>query len=66
MTTIMTTTIVSVLTYALLRSIEILARGLIGWYREDKEKEIEQLVDLIEGYKRMLDENAEDKKAVSK
>lgn len=66
MTTIMTTTIVSVLTYALLRSIEVLIRGLIGWYREDKEKEIEQLVDLIEGYKRMLDENAEDKKAVSK
>ena len=66
MTTIMTTTIVSVLTYALLRSIEVLARGLIGWYREDKEKEIEQLVELIEGYKRMLDENAEDKKAVSK
>ena len=66
MTTIMTTTIISVLTYALLRSIEVLVRGLIGWYREDKEKEIEQLVDLIEGYKRMLDENAEDKKAVSK
>lgn len=36
MTTIMTTTIVSVLTYALLRSIEVLVRGLIGWYREDK------------------------------
>lgn len=61
MTTIMTTTIISVLTYALLRSIEVLARGLIGWYREDKEKEIEQLVDLIEGYKRMLDEHADEK-----
>lgn len=61
MNTIVITTVVSALTYVLLRSIEALARVLIGWYREDKQDEIERLVDLIEGYKRMLDEHADEK-----
>lgn len=66
MTTIMTTTILSVLIYLIMRSLEWVFKELWSAWQADKQDEIERLVDLIEGYKRMLDENAEDKKAVSK
>jgi hypothetical protein len=66
MTTIMTTSILSVLIYLIMRSLEWVFKELWSAWQADKQDEIERLVDLIEGYKRMLDENAEDKKAVSK
>lgn len=66
MTTIMTTSILSVLIYLIMRSLELVFTELWSAWQADKQDEIERLVDLIEGYKRMLDENAEDKKAVSK
>ena len=66
MTTIMTTTILSVLIYLIMRSLEWVFKELWSAWQADKQDEIERLVDLIEGYKRMLDENAEDKKAASK
>ena len=66
MNTIMITTIVSALTYLLMRSLEWVFKGLWSAWQEDKQDEIERLVDLIEGYKRMLDENSEDKKAGQK
>lgn len=65
MNTIVIATIVSVLTYLLMRSLEWVFKGLWSAWQEDKQDEIERLVDLIEGYKRMLDEHA-DEKAVKK
>lgn len=61
MTTIMTTTIVSVLIYLIMRCLEWLFKDLWGAWKADKQDEIERLVDLIEGYKRMLDEHADEK-----
>ena len=66
MTTIMTTSILSVLIYLIMRSLEWVFKELWSAWQADKQDEIERLVDLIEGYKRMLDENAEDKKAGKK
>lgn len=66
MTTIMTTTILSVLIYLIMRSLEWVFKELWSAWKADKQDEIERLVDLIEGYKRMLDENAEDRKAEKK
>lgn len=57
-----TTIIVSTLTYLLLRSFEAFGKIVFGWYRDAQQDQIERLVDLIEDYKRMLDESAEDKK----
>lgn len=61
MTTIMTTSILSVLIYLIMRSLEWVFKGLWSAWQEDKQDEIERLVDLIEGYKRMLDEHADEK-----
>lgn len=61
MTTIITTTIVSVLIYLIMRCLEWLFKDLWGAWKADKQDEIERLVDLIEGYKRMLDEHADEK-----
>lgn len=61
MNTIVIATIVSVLTYLLMRGLEWVFKGLWSAWQEDKQDEIERLVDLIEGYKRMLDEHADEK-----
>lgn len=65
MSIIMTTTITTVLVYLIMRCLEWVFKGLWSAWQEDKQNEIERLVDLIEGYKRMLDEHA-DEKAVKK
>ena len=61
MTTMITTTVLSVLVYLIMRSLEWVFKGLWSAWQEDKQDEIERLVDLIEGYKRMLDEHADEK-----
>lgn len=61
MNTIMITAIVSALIYLLMRSLEWVFKGLWSAWQADKQDEIERLVDLIEGYKRMLDEHADEK-----
>lgn len=66
MTTMITTTVLSVLVYLIMRCLEWVFKGLWSAWQADKQDEIERLVDLIEGYKRMLDENAEDRKAEKK
>lgn len=61
MNTIAITAVVSGLTYLLMRGLEWVFKGLWSAWQEDKQDEIERLVDLIEGYKRMLDEHADEK-----
>lgn len=57
-----TTIIVSALTYLVLRSFEAFGKIVMGWYRDAQQDQIERLVELIEGYKKMLDESTEEEK----